>query len=105
MITKGIQSTRKVPQVVEDNEPEPHPDLITGPTSNFHDVFVHCIKSLLFDDCNNIVIDLQYRYPDTTYDGHKYIYVMHDIITNCINARGLASRRAPGQIWGFEEYV
>ena len=103
MIAKGVRSTRKVPSVGKDDEPEPHPDPITEPTSNIHDVFVHCIENPLYDDCNTIGVDLPGRYPDTSFDGHKYIYVMHDIITNYINAKGLKSRRAPELLQGFEE--
>ena len=92
---KGIRSTQKVPTVVEDDEPEPHPKPITEPTSNIHDVFVHCIENLLYANCNTVGFDLPGRYPDTSFDGHKYIYVMHDTITNYINAKGIKLRRAP----------
>ena len=95
MIAKGIPSTWKVPPVVGDDELEPHPDPITEPTSNIHDVFVHCIENPLYDDYNTVGVDLPGRYPNTSVDGHKYIYAMHDTITNYINAKGLKSRRAP----------
>ena len=88
MIAKGIWSTRKVPPVIEDNEPKPHPDPITEPTDNIHDVFVHCIENPLYDNHNTIEVDLPGRYPDTSFNEHKYIYVMHDTITNYINAKG-----------------
>ena len=104
MIAKGIWSTRKVPPVIEDDEPEPHPDPITEPTDNIHDVFVHCFENSLYDNRNTIGVDLPGRYPDTSFDRHKYIYVMHDIITNYINAKGLRSRKAPELLHGFEEY-
>ena len=103
MIAKGIWSTRKVPQVTEDDEPESHPDPITKPTDNIHDVFVYCFKNPLYDDRNTIEVDLSGQYPDTFFDGHKYIYVMYDIITNYINAKGLRSRKAPELLRGFEE--
>ena len=103
MIFKGIRYTRKVPSVVEEDEPEPHPEPITEPTSNIHDVFVLCFENPLYDDQNTIEVDLPGRYPDTSFDGHKYIYVMHDTITNYINAKGLTSRRSPELIGGFEE--
>ena len=103
MIAKAIRSTRKVPPVVQDDEPEPHPDSITEPTSNIHDVFAHCIENPLYADCNTIVVDLPGRYPDTFFDGHKYIYVMYDTITNYINAKRLTLRRAPELIRIFEE--
>ena len=103
MISKGIRSTRKIPSVVEDDEPEPHPEPITEPTSNIHDAFVHCFENPLYNDRNTIGVDLPGRYPDTSFDRHKYIYVMHDMITNYINVKGLTSRRAPELIRGFEE--
>ena len=103
MISKGIRSTRKVPSVVEEDEPEPHPEPITEPTSNIHDVFVHCFENPLYADQNTIRINLPSRYPDTSFKGHKYKYVMHDTITNYINAKGLTSNRAPELIRGFEE--
>ena len=88
--------------MIEDNEPEPHPVPITEPTSNIHDVFVHCIENPLYDDRNTIWVELPRWYPDTSFDGHKYIYVLHDIITNFINAKGLRSRKAPELLRGFE---
>ena len=39
----------------------------------------------------------------TFYDGHKYIYMMHDSIINYINIKGLKSRKAPALLRGFEE--
>ena len=49
MITKGIWSTRKVPTVIEDDKPEPHPDPITEPTDNIHNIFVHYIDTQEID--------------------------------------------------------
>ena len=103
MITKGIRSTRPVPTAVVEDEPEPPPEPITKPTSNIHNVYVHCFENPLYDDRNTIGVDLPGRYPDTSFDEHKYIYVMHDKITNYINAKGLTSRREPELIRGFEE--
>ena len=91
MISKGIRSTQPVPATVVEDEPEPPLDPITEPVSNVHDVFVHCFENPLYDDRNTIGVDLPGRYPDTSFDGHKYIYVMHDTITNYINAKGLTS--------------
>ena len=107
MISKGIRSTRKPPTVIEHDEPEvepePHPNPITAPTDNIHDVYVYWFENPLYDDRNTVGVDLLGRYPDTSYDGHKYIYVMHDSITNYINAKGLTSRKAPELLRGFEE--
>ena len=58
----------------------------------------------MYDNHNTIGVDLPERYPETSFDGHKYTYVMHDTITNYINAKGLKSRRAPELLRGFEEY-
>ena len=97
MIAKGIRSTRKPPKVIENDEPEtepePHPDPITAPTDNIHDMYVHCFENPLYDNYDITGVDLPGRYPDTFYDGHKYIYVMHDSIINYINAKGLKSRK------------
>ena len=87
MISKGIRSTRPVAVVEDDLEPPLEP--ITEPTSNIHDVYVHCIKNKLCNDCNTIGVDLPGQYPDTSFDMHKCIYVMHYTITNYINAKGL----------------
>ena len=103
MIAKGIRSTQKVPPVVEDDEPELHPDPITEPTSNIYDVFVHCFENSLYNDCNTIGVDLPGQYPDTSFVGHKFIYFLHVTITNYIKAKGLTSRGAPELIRGFEE--
>ena len=48
MISKGIRFTRKVPSAVEEDEPEPHPEPITEPTSKIHDVYVHCFENPLY---------------------------------------------------------
>ena len=64
MFSKGIRSTRTAD--VED-EPEPHPEPITEPTSNIHDVFVYCFENPLYDDRNTISVDLPGRYPDTSF--------------------------------------
>ena len=80
--------------VVED-EPEPPLEPITKPVSNVNDVFLNCFEDHLYDDRNTIGVDLPGLYPVTLFDGHKYIYVIHDTITNYINAKGLTSRRAP----------
>ena len=103
MISKGTQSTCRFLSIVEEDEPEPHPEPITEPTSNIHDVFVHCFENLLYNDRNTIGVDLPGRYLDILFDGHKYIYIMHNTITNYINAKGLTSRRATELILGFEE--
>ena len=95
MISKGIHSTQTIPTVVVEEEPKPPLEPITEPVSNIHDVFVHCFENLLYDDCNTIGVDLPGCYPVTSFDGHKYIYVMHDTITNYINAKGLTSRKTP----------
>ena len=91
MISKGIRSTQTVPTAVVKDEPEPPPKPIIEPTSNIHNVYAHCFENSLYDDCNTIGVDLPGCYPDTSFDGHKYIYVMHDTITNYINAKGLTS--------------
>ena len=57
----------------------------------------------MYDKRNTVGVDLPGQYPDTSFDGHKYIYVMHDTITNYINIKRLKSRRAPELLWGFEE--
>ena len=101
MISKGIRSTRPVPTAVVEDEPEPPPEPITEPTSNIHDVYVHCFENPLYVDRNTIGVDLPGRYPDTSFDRHNYIYAMHDTITNYINAKGLTSRRAPELNWGI----
>ena len=49
MIAKGIRSTRKIPQPIERDEPEPHPNPITTPTNNIHDLYVHYFKNPLYD--------------------------------------------------------
>ena len=107
MISKGIRSTRTPPTVVEQNEPEiesePHPTPITAPSNNIHDVYVHWFENPLYDNRNTVGVDLPGRYPDTSYDGHKYIYVMHNLTTNYINAKSLTSRKAPELLRGFEE--
>ena len=108
MIAKGIRSTRKSPPVIEHNytetEPEPHPDPITAPTDNLHDVYLHCFKNPLYDNRNTVEVEIPGQYPDTSFDGHKYIYVMHDSITNYINGKSLKSRKAPELLRGFEEF-
>ena len=67
MISKGIRSTRKPPNVIEHNEPEiepaPHPDPITAPTDNVHDVYVQCFENPLYDDCNTVGVDLYILNP------------------------------------------
>lgn len=46
------------------------------------------------DNINKIKVNLIGRYPDTSFNGHKYIYVMHNYsITNNINTKGLKSRK------------
>ena len=106
MIAKEIRSTHKTPQVIEhdepETEPEPHPEPITAPTDIIHNVYVHCYENPLYDDRNIVGVDLPGRYLDMSYDRHKYIYVMHDSITNYINAKGLKSRKAPELLSGFE---
>ena len=76
---------------------------ITETSANVHDVFVHCIEKAFYVDRNTVGVDLLGRYPPTSFDGHKYIYIMHDTITNYINAKELKSRRAPELLRGFEE--
>lgn len=91
MILKGICSTKPAPTAVVEDEPEPPPEPIIEPTSNIHDIYIHRFENPLYDDRNTIGVDLPGRYPDTSFDGHKYIYVMHDTITNYINTKGLTS--------------
>ena len=102
MISKEIRSTCTVSAAVVQNEPEPHLEPITEPTSDIHDVYVHCFENPLYNDQNTTGVDLTGRYPDTSFDGHKYIYVLHDVITNYINVKGLTSRQAPNLIQKFE---
>ena len=68
-----------------------------------YDVYVNCFKNLLYNDRNTIDVDLPASYQDTSFDGHKYIYVMHYSITNYINTEGLRSRKARELLRGFEE--
>ena len=82
MISKGIRSTQTIPTAVVEEEPEPPLEPITKPVSNVHDVFVHCIENPLYDDRNTVAVNLPGRYPVTSFDGHKYIFIMHDTITN-----------------------
>ena len=103
MISKGIRSTQPKPIVDEPEEPEPLPIPITVPTDNIHDVYVHCFENPLYDNRNTAGVDLPGRYPTTSLGGHNYIYVMHDSITNFINAKGLKSRKSGELLIGFEE--
>ena len=86
MIAKGIRLTRKILQVIEDDEPEPHPGPISEPSDNIHDVYGDCFENPLYNDYNTIGVDLSGQYLDTSFDGHNYIYVTHDTITNYINS-------------------
>ena len=65
LISKGIRSTCIVPSAIDENKPEPHPEPIMEPTSNVHDIFVHCIENPLYNDQNTIGVDLSGRYPNT----------------------------------------
>ena len=103
MISKGIRSTQPKPTVQEPDEPEPAPIPMTVPTDNMYDVYVGCFENPLYDDRNTVGVDLSGRYPNTSFDGHKYIYVMVDSITNYINAKGLRSRKIGELQRGFEE--
>ena len=103
MISKDIRSTRSLPTVIVEDEPEPPLESIIEPVSNVHDVFVHCFENPLYDDRNTIGVDLPDRYPVTSFDDHKYIYVMYDTISNYINAKGLTSRKTPELLRGIEE--
>ena len=66
MILKIIQSTRQTPRP---DEPEPLPELITAPTDDIHDVYVHCFENPLYENCNTISFDLPGCYLDTSFDG------------------------------------
>ena len=103
MISKGIRSTQPKLTVQEPDEPEPTPIPMTVPTDNVHDVYVGCFENPLYDDRNTVGVDLPGRYPNTSFDGHRYIYVMVDSITNYINAKGLKSRTTGELQRGFEE--
>ena len=104
LIAKGILSTCKMPHVINNDEPEPHPDPITEPTDNIHDIYTHYFENPLYDDWNSIEVDLPGQYPDTSFDRHKYIYVMDDTITNHINIKGLILRKTLKLLPGFVEY-
>ena len=93
MISKRIRSTQPKPIVDEPEEPELPQVPITVATDNIHDVYVHCYENPLYDDRNTVGVDLPGRYPTTSVGGHKYIYVMHDSITNYINAKGFKEIR------------
>ena len=66
-------------------------------------MYVGCFENPLYDDRNTVGVDLPGRYPTTSLGGHKYIYVMHNSITNFINAKGLKSRKSGELLRGFEE--
>ena len=102
MISKRIRPTYQLPPPDELDGSEPLSEPITAPTDNVHNVYIHCFENPLYDDRNTIGVDLPSRYPDKSFDGYKRIYVMHDSITNCINVKGLKSKKADELLQGFE---
>ena len=58
MIAKGIWLTRKILQVIEDDEPEPHPGPIFEPSDNSINLFSNGNNCLLTLNFFMILIDL-----------------------------------------------
>lgn len=46
-------------------------------------------------------VDFSGRYSITAFGGQWYVYIMHDLVTNYINDKGLKSRKSSELIGGF----
>lgn len=55
------------------------------------------------DNKNTIGVNLPGLYSTTVFRRQKFIYAMHDSVTNYINAEGHKSRKLTELIQGFEE--